>query len=106
VAKEEIFGPVVTVTVFDTEEEAIEIANASEYGLFAGIYTSDSDRYPRVARKIDVGVLLINYFRGILGFPSSNWYCNRAIKAVAIHAGAPVVAPSMRPASSGPLGKC
>jgi len=70
VAQEEIFGPVVTVTTFETEEEAIAIANSSEYGLFAGIYTRDSERALRVARRIDVGVVLINnYFRGILGLP-------------------------------------
>jgi len=65
-----IFGPVVTVTTFETEEEAIAITNASEYGLFAGVYTRDSERALRVARRIDVGVVLINnYFRGILGLP-------------------------------------
>jgi hypothetical protein len=65
VAQEEIFGPVVTVTVFETEEEAVEIANAPEYGLVAAIYTRDSERYLRLARQIDVGVVLINnYFRG------------------------------------------
>jgi acyl-CoA reductase-like NAD-dependent aldehyde dehydrogenase len=70
VAQEEIFGPVVTVTVFDTEAEAIEITNSSEYGLFAAIYTRDSERYFRMARKLDVGVVLINnYFRGLLGLP-------------------------------------
>lgn len=50
VAQEEIFGPVVTLTTFETEEEAIAIANSSEYGLFAGIYTRDSERGLRVAR--------------------------------------------------------
>jgi acyl-CoA reductase-like NAD-dependent aldehyde dehydrogenase len=70
VAQEEIFGPVVTVTTFDSEEEAIAITNSSEYGLFAGLYTRDSERALRVARRIDVGVVLINnYFRGILGLP-------------------------------------
>jgi acyl-CoA reductase-like NAD-dependent aldehyde dehydrogenase len=70
VAQEEIFGPVVTVTAFDTEEDAIAIVNSSEYGLFAGLYTRDSERALRVARRIDVGVVLINnYFRGLLGLP-------------------------------------
>ncbi len=69
-AQVEIFGPVVTVTTFDSEEEAIEIANSSEYGLFAGIYTRESERALRIARRIDVGVVLINnYFRGLLGLP-------------------------------------
>jgi acyl-CoA reductase-like NAD-dependent aldehyde dehydrogenase len=70
VFQEEVFGPVVTVTTFDTEEEALAIANSSEYGLFAGVYTRDTQRALRVARRIDVGVVLINnYFRGILGLP-------------------------------------
>ena len=70
VANEEIFGPVVTVNVFDTEEEAVEIANRPDYGLVAALYTGDSERYFRLARQIDVGVVLINnYFRGLLGLP-------------------------------------
>jgi acyl-CoA reductase-like NAD-dependent aldehyde dehydrogenase len=70
VAQEEIFGPVVTVTTFDTEEDAVAIVNSSEYGLFAGLYTRDPERALRVARRIDVGVVLINnYFRGLLGLP-------------------------------------
>ena len=69
-AQEEIFGPVVTVTVFDTEEEAVEITNSSDYGLFAAIYSRDSERCLRSARQIEVGVVLVNnYFRGILGSP-------------------------------------
>jgi acyl-CoA reductase-like NAD-dependent aldehyde dehydrogenase len=67
VAQEEIFGPVVTITVFDTEDEAVEIVNEPEYGLTAAIYTRDSDRYLRVARRVDVGMVLVNnYFRGLL----------------------------------------
>ena len=70
VANEEIFGPVVTVNVFDTEEEAVEIANGPDYGLVAALYTGDPERYFRLARQIDVGVVLINnYFRGLLGLP-------------------------------------
>ena len=68
IATEEMFGPVVTVIAFDSDEEAINIANASEYGLTAGIYTRDSERAFRVARRIDVGMVFINnYFRGGLG---------------------------------------
>ncbi|KAI4157690.1 MAG: hypothetical protein LQ342_008095 [Letrouitia transgressa] len=70
IAQEEIFGPVTTVIPFQTEEEAINIANASRYGLFAGVYSRDSSRTSRVARKLDVGVVLCNtYFRGVLGTP-------------------------------------
>jgi acyl-CoA reductase-like NAD-dependent aldehyde dehydrogenase len=50
IATEEIFGPVVTVTVFDSEDEAVAIANEPEYGLLASIYTRDSERAFRTAR--------------------------------------------------------
>ena len=70
IARDEIFGPVTSVISFDTEEEAVSIANSSQYGLFAGVYSSDSKRTMRVARKLDVGVVLCNsYFRGVLGTP-------------------------------------
>nr|UBX54552.1 aldehyde dehydrogenase [Aspergillus sp.] len=66
----EIFGPVVTVGSFATEEEAVEIVNASSYGLFAGIYSGDFTRAMRVARRLDVGVVLVNnYYRALLGTP-------------------------------------
>ena len=70
IATEEIFGPVMTVTAFSTEDEAVEIANESEYGLLAGVYSSDSATAFRVARRLEVGMVFINnYFRGILGTP-------------------------------------
>jgi acyl-CoA reductase-like NAD-dependent aldehyde dehydrogenase len=70
IATEEIFGPVVTVTVFDTEDEAVSIANQPEYGLLAAVYTRDSERAFRTARRLDSGMVLINnYFRGMLGTP-------------------------------------
>jgi acyl-CoA reductase-like NAD-dependent aldehyde dehydrogenase len=70
IATEEVFGPVVTVTAFDTEDEAVEITNASEYGLVCGIYSRDSERAFRVARRVEAGIVLVNnYFRGILGTP-------------------------------------
>lgn len=58
--QEEIFGPVVTVTPFDTEEEALALANGVRYGLASMIWTRDLDRAHRVASKIDAGVVWIN----------------------------------------------
>lgn len=58
--KEEIFGPVVTIQVFDTEEDAIMLANATEYGLACTIWTQDITRAHRVASKIDSGIAWIN----------------------------------------------
>lgn len=60
VAREEIFGPVLTEIAFDTEEEAIAIANDSEYGLAAYAWTSDQNRAMRLAHKIETGMLWIN----------------------------------------------
>jgi acyl-CoA reductase-like NAD-dependent aldehyde dehydrogenase len=70
VATEEIFGPVVTVTRFSDEDEAVAITNESEYGLTSAVYTADVTRGFRVARRIDVGMVFINnYFRGTGGTP-------------------------------------
>jgi aminomuconate-semialdehyde/2-hydroxymuconate-6-semialdehyde dehydrogenase len=60
VQKEEIFGPVVTVTPFSTDEEAIKFANATEYGLSCSIWTQDITRAHTVAQKINVGTCWIN----------------------------------------------
>ncbi|WP_018681473.1 5-carboxymethyl-2-hydroxymuconate semialdehyde dehydrogenase [Actinokineospora enzanensis] len=58
--QEEIFGPVVGVTPFDTEEEAIELANATKYGLAGYVWTSDIKRGHRVARAVQSGMVWIN----------------------------------------------
>lgn len=60
VVKEEIFGPVLCVIPFDTEEEAIRIANATEYGLSGSIWTRDLGRALRVAKAVKSGVLSVN----------------------------------------------
>ena len=58
--KEEIFGPVLAVTVFKTEEEAIQLANNTEYGLAASIWTSNMAKANRIVRKINAGRFWIN----------------------------------------------
>jgi acyl-CoA reductase-like NAD-dependent aldehyde dehydrogenase len=60
VAQEEIFGPVVTVTPFEDEKEAVRIANDVKYGLTATVWTSDPGRGHRLARQIKSGVIGIN----------------------------------------------
>jgi betaine-aldehyde dehydrogenase len=58
--REEIFGPVTCVIPFDEEEEAVQLANATIYGLSGSIWTRDGGRALRVARAVDSGVLSIN----------------------------------------------
>lgn len=58
--QEEIFGPVVTITPFETEEEVLEMANSTQYGLSATLWTSDLQRAHRMAEKIDAGIVWIN----------------------------------------------
>lgn len=60
IVQQEVFGPVQTIQVFDTEEEAIALANDSEYGLGASVWSSDVNRPLRVARKVEAGMLWIN----------------------------------------------
>lgn len=60
IAREEIFGPVLTVIDFDTEEEAVQIANDTPYGLSAYAWTADTGRAMRLARDIETGMLWIN----------------------------------------------
>ncbi len=60
VLQEEIFGPVVTITPFDSEDEAIAFANSTRYGLSSSVWTRDLERAHRVAAAIDSGTVWIN----------------------------------------------
>jgi len=62
IAREEIFGPVGVLIPFDTEEEAIAIANDTEFGLAAGIWTQNLSRAHRVAAQLEAGQIYINYY--------------------------------------------
>jgi aldehyde dehydrogenase (NAD+) len=61
-AQEEIFGPVQVVIPFDTEDEAVRIANGTPYGLVAGVWTRDGDRMMRMARKLRAGQVFLNNY--------------------------------------------
>jgi betaine-aldehyde dehydrogenase len=60
IAREEIFGPVMAVLAFDDEEEAVARANATPYGLAAGVFTRDLARAHRVVARLDAGTTWIN----------------------------------------------
>ena len=63
IAREEVFGPVLAVIPFDTEEEAVKIANDTRYGLAAGIWTQNVQRAHRVAGQLRAGSVWINAYR-------------------------------------------
>ena len=62
VAREEVFGPVLVALDFETEEEAVEAANDTEYGLAAGVWTKDLEKAQRVAGGIDAGTVWVNEY--------------------------------------------
>ncbi|MGW1209130.1 aldehyde dehydrogenase [Streptomyces sp. NPDC002499] len=69
-AREEIFGPVLSIISFNTLEEAVELANATEYGLAAGLWTSDLSTAHRVSRALKAGTVWVNcYEEGDLTVP-------------------------------------
>jgi aldehyde dehydrogenase (NAD+) len=58
--QEEVFGPVLAVVPFKTEEEAVRLANDTVYGLGAFVFTEDKDRYFRVAKQLQTGIIAHN----------------------------------------------
>lgn len=60
--QEEVFGPILAITVFDTEEQAVALANDTQYGLAASVYTRDIHRAHRVSRQIKAGTVSVNGF--------------------------------------------
>ena len=63
--REEVFGPVLAITTFETEAEAVALANDSDYGLAAGVWTTDAERGARVAGTIEAGTVYINHYRSV-----------------------------------------
>jgi aldehyde dehydrogenase (NAD+) len=70
IAQEEIFGPVLAVQVVEDAEEAIAVANSTQFALVAGIYTCDFSAAHQLARRIDAGQVYINeFFAGGIALP-------------------------------------
>ena len=88
IAKDEIFGPVLCCFRFKTEAEAVEIANHTDYGLAAGLYTRDISRAHRVAEELDAGMVFVNRYGcyGLSapfgGFRQSGWGKEMAIHSL------------------------
>jgi aldehyde dehydrogenase (NAD+) len=64
-AQEEIFGPVLAMIPFDTEKEVLEMANDTQYGLVAGLWTSNIERAHRLANGIEAGLVSVNTYRPV-----------------------------------------
>jgi aldehyde dehydrogenase (NAD+) len=61
-AREEVFGPVLALTPFEDEAEAVRLANGTDYGLVAGVWSRDGARALRVARRIRAGQVFVNAY--------------------------------------------
>jgi (Z)-2-((N-methylformamido)methylene)-5-hydroxybutyrolactone dehydrogenase len=65
IAREEVFGPILSIIPFDDEDDALAIANDSPYGLAAGVWTSDIGRAIRMSERIEAGTVWVNCYRAV-----------------------------------------
>lgn len=78
VVQKEIFGPIVVVLSFSSEEEAVTLANNTEFGLHGSVWTSNKGRAKRVAEKLTMGTVVINNLVYTYGLPQTPWGGNRS----------------------------
>ena len=76
IAQEEIFGPVLSVIPYDTEEQAVEIANDSDYGLAGSVWTSDIDHGYEIATQVRTSTYGINWYAFDMGSPFGGFKCS------------------------------
>ena len=76
IAQEEIFGPVLSVIPYDSEEQAVEIANDSDYGLAGSVWTSDIDHGYEIATQVRTGTYGINWYAFDMGSPFGGFKCS------------------------------
>jgi len=76
IAQEEIFGPVLSLLPYDTEDEALAIANDSDYGLAGSVWTADVDHGYEIATKVRTGTYGINWYAFDMGSPFGGYKCS------------------------------
>jgi aldehyde dehydrogenase (NAD+) len=79
VVREEIFGPVAAIMPFDGEEEVIRLANDTEYGLAAGVWTTNLSRAHRVAGRLEAGTIWVNTYRAMSPMSPRQGYKNSGV---------------------------